>query len=46
MKLVRGEYEDAVSYLSKIISDYAYDLLADDALFQLAEIKEKISGTE
>ena len=44
MKLVRGEYEDAVSYLSKIISDYAYDLLADDALFQLAEIKEKYLG--
>ena len=37
----RGEYQQAAGFLEKIRNGYAYDLLADDALFLLAELYEQ-----
>ncbi|MEM6642789.1 MAG: tetratricopeptide repeat protein [Bacteroidota bacterium] len=35
-----GEYNNAISYLDKILEQYQYDILADDAAFKKAEIYE------
>jgi len=40
IKLRRGDYSSAVAYLEEIVKDYSWDILADDALFMLAEIYE------
>lgn len=43
----QGDYEQAVVFLQKIMTNYAYDLLADDALFLLAEIyQQKLNREE
>ncbi len=36
----RNDYEKAVEYLTVIITDYTYDITADNALFMLAGIQE------
>lgn len=36
----RQEYEKSAEYLQTIIDSYGYDLLADDAIFHLAELNE------
>jgi len=38
IKLENGNFEKAKELYEKIVSDYAYDILADDALFALAEL--------
>jgi tetratricopeptide (TPR) repeat protein len=35
-----GRYEEAAAMLSSIVKDYSWEMLADDALFQLAGIRE------
>lgn len=37
-----GNYEKAIGYLQKIHKDHGKDVLADDALFTMAEIHEKL----
>lgn len=41
INLEQGNYETAVTHLDKIIEGYAYDILADDAIFLKAEIQEQ-----
>ena len=36
------EYDKALAYLKRIHSEYGKDVLADDALFAMAEIQEKM----
>lgn len=38
LELASGNEEKAIEYLNKILSAYAYDILADDAAFKKAEI--------
>jgi tetratricopeptide (TPR) repeat protein len=35
-----GEFESAITYLDKIVSEYEYDILSDDAYFVMATIYE------
>lgn len=35
-----GEFEEAITYLDKIVSEYEYDILSDDAYFLMATIYE------
>jgi tetratricopeptide (TPR) repeat protein len=35
-----GKYEEAATLLAAIVKDYSWDMLADDALFELATLKE------
>ncbi len=42
----RGSYERAEEYLNKIIELHFYDILADDALFLLAELYETVYENE
>jgi len=35
-----GKFEAAAALLADIVKDYSWEMLADDALFQLAELKE------
>lgn len=44
--LKRNEYVEAKTYLDKILELHFYDLLADDALFILAELAETIDNDE
>ncbi len=37
----QGKWQEAVSFLEKIVSQHSDDILADDALFQLGELYEK-----
>lgn len=37
----QGKWQEAIVFLEKIVSDYKEDILADDAVFQMAEIYEK-----
>jgi tetratricopeptide (TPR) repeat protein len=37
---LQGKWDEAIPYLEKIISKFGSDILADDALFSLAEIHE------
>lgn len=37
---MQGKWDDAILYLEKIVSKFGSDILADDALFNLAEIYE------
>jgi TolA-binding protein len=41
ISLQKQQYNDAARYLQKIVDAHAEDVLADDALFQLAIIYEK-----
>ncbi len=36
----QGKWEEAISYLDKIYTYHKYDILSDDAAFQMAEIYE------
>ena len=36
----KQKFEDAANYLRKIMDDYAFDILADDAMFKLADLYE------
>ncbi len=36
----KGNYDNAVSYLEKIVTDFKEDILADNALFELGELYE------
>lgn len=36
------DYDEAVKFYEQIASDYAFDILADNAIFRLAEIQEEI----
>jgi tetratricopeptide (TPR) repeat protein len=36
----KGKYEDAITYYQKIVSNYGDDILADDALFNMAVLYE------
>jgi tetratricopeptide (TPR) repeat protein len=36
----QGKFQEAAEHLQKIISDYSWDVLGDDALFYLAELNE------
>jgi len=38
LELEKGNEEQAIEYLDKILASYAYDILADDAAFKKAEI--------
>ncbi|GIV34932.1 MAG: hypothetical protein KatS3mg031_2467 [Chitinophagales bacterium] len=38
----KHDYTGAAAFLEKIITDYANDLLGDDALFKLAELQETV----
>ncbi|MCD6355493.1 MAG: tetratricopeptide repeat protein [Prolixibacteraceae bacterium] len=38
IEINRQNYEKAAEYLEQIVADFGYDLLADDALFALAEL--------
>jgi tetratricopeptide (TPR) repeat protein len=33
-----GDYENTIKYLQKIITEYSYDILADNAIFDLAKL--------
>jgi tetratricopeptide (TPR) repeat protein len=37
---MQGEWDDAIPFLEKVISKFGSDILADDAIFNLAEIYE------
>jgi len=37
---MQGKWDDAIPFLEKIVSSFSTDILADDALFHLAEIFE------
>jgi Tfp pilus assembly protein PilF len=41
IKIKQREFDTAAVYLEKVVSDYSYDITADDALFLLAWITEK-----
>jgi tetratricopeptide (TPR) repeat protein len=41
IRMKRGEFQEAVSLLQKILNEYADDVLADDAYFMQAEIYER-----
>lgn len=41
LALEAGSYDVAIDYLDKILSRYAYDILADDSAFKKAEIVER-----
>jgi len=41
IRLQRGEFEQALALLQKIITDYGEDVLGDDALFMEAEIHDR-----
>lgn len=41
-----GDYEKATDLLSKIANDLPYGILTDDALFEMANIYEKLVGDE
>jgi pentatricopeptide repeat protein len=40
LHLEAGEYQKSIDYLEKILVEYNYDVLADDAAFKIAEITE------
>ncbi|MFH1004759.1 MAG: tetratricopeptide repeat protein [Bacteroidota bacterium] len=40
IKIKQGKYTEAAEHLQNIIDNYSYDILADDALFKLAELNE------
>jgi len=42
MNKEQGEYEQAIELLNKIVSDMPYDILTDDALFEMALIYEEL----
>lgn len=44
--LKRNEYAEAKSFLDKILELHFYDILADDALFILAELAETVDNDE
>jgi tetratricopeptide (TPR) repeat protein len=44
MHVERGEYKQAETYLNEILEYHFADILADDALFRLAELNETIFG--
>lgn len=44
MHMERGEYEQAESYLNEVLEYHFADILADDALFRLAELHEQVYG--
>lgn len=44
--LKRNEYAEAKSFLDKILELHFYDILADDALFLLAELAETVDNDE
>ena len=41
---LQGRWDDAIPFLEKIVSSFGNDILADDALFRLAEIHEIQKG--
>ncbi|GAB3328901.1 tetratricopeptide repeat protein [Marivirga atlantica] len=41
LKKEEGKYEEAITYLQKIVDELPYDILTDDALFEMASIYEK-----
>lgn len=41
MRMKRGEFEEAIGLLQKILTDYPDDVLSDDAFFLQAEIYER-----
>jgi tetratricopeptide (TPR) repeat protein len=41
---LQGRWDDAIPFLEKIVSNFGNDILADDALFRLAEIQEIQKG--
>ena len=38
IEISRHNYAEAAAHLERIVNDFSYDLLADDALYALAEI--------
>ena len=36
----QGKWKEACTFYSNLVENYAYDILADDALFQLGQINE------
>jgi TolA-binding protein len=42
MNKEQGEYEQAVELLNRIVFDMPYDILSDDALFEMALIYEEL----
>lgn len=42
ISLKDGDYINAAAFWQKVVSDYSYDLLADDALFRLAGLYETV----
>jgi tetratricopeptide (TPR) repeat protein len=41
-----GENEEAIEHLHRIVFDMPYDILTDDALFEMAKIYEELIGDE
>lgn len=40
IKMKQGKFKDAAEQLQKIIDNYSFDILGDDAMFKLAELNE------
>ncbi len=41
IRIQRGEFEESIKLLSRILAEYGDDILADDAQFEIAEIYER-----
>jgi len=41
LKKQQAQYNEALTYLEKIVNDMPYDILTDDALFEMADIHHK-----
>lgn len=46
MHMERGEYKQAETFLNEILEYHFADILADDALFKLAELHENVFGDQ
>lgn len=44
LAIQEGNFHEAIAYLEKIIFEFSFDILADDAAFKIAEITDKNLG--